>query len=222
MSSWPESEFVLPLFPLPNLVFFPETRLPLHVFEPRYRQLVTDVVSADKRFGIILLRPGWEADYFGTPATHLTGTVGEIEHVASLDDGKYNILVRGQVRFRIVGEVHKEPYRTARVVAQPQAERSTNDAYAQRIWLAELARQYLKHLPEQDGVPEIETVGLEALTNALIMSLNLDSEEKQRLLEINDLISRAETIGNDLETRIECLRFLAPFRKGGGTDPSRN
>ena len=221
MSALPQGEFVLPLFPLPNLVFFPETRLPLHIFEPRYRQLVSDAVSADKRFGIVLLRPGWEADYFGTPATHLTGTVGEIEQVVSLDDGKYNILVRGQVRFRIVGEVHKEPYRTARVVAQPQAERSTTDAYAQRTWLAELAKQYLKHLPEQDGVPEIETVSLEALTNALIMSLNLDGEEKQRLLEIDDLIARAQTVGDDLQMRIESLRFLAPYRKGGA-DPGRN
>ena len=221
MPPWPEGEFLLPLFPLPNLVFFPETRLPLHVFEPRYRQLVSDVVSADKRFGIVLLRPGWEADYFGAPAVHLTGTLGEIEHVAPLDDGKYNILVRGQVRFRIVDEVLREPYRTARVVAQPQEERSVTDAYAQRTWLAELARQYLQHLPEQDGVPEIDTVGLEALTNALIMSLNLDVEEKQRLLENNDLIARAETIGNDLQNRIESLRFLAPYRKGGG-DPSRN
>jgi Lon protease-like protein len=219
--SWPEGEFLLPLFPLPNLVFFPETRLPLHVFEPRYRQLVSDVVSADKRFGIVLLRPGWEADYFGAPAIHGTGTLGEIEHVAALDDGKYNIMVRGQVRFHIVGEVIEKPYRTARVVAQPQAERSADDAYAQRTWLAELARQYLKHLPEQDGVPEIETVGLEALTNALIMSLNLDVEEKQRLLENDDLIARAETIGNDLESRIDSLRFLAPYRKGGA-DPSRN
>ena len=221
MPPWPEGEFLLPLFPLPNLVFFPETRLPLHVFEPRYRQLVSDVVSADKRFGIVLLRPGWEADYYGAPAIHLTGTLGEIEHVAPLEDGKYNILVRGQVRFRIVDEVLRQPYRTARVVAQPQEERSVTDAYAQRTWLAELARQYLQHLPEQDGVPEIETVGLEALTNALIMSLNLDVEEKQRLLENDDLIARAETIGNDLQNRIESLRFLAPFRKGGG-DPSRN
>ena len=221
MSALPQGEFVLPLFPLPNLVFFPETRLPLHIFEPRYRQLVSDAVSADKRFGIVLLRPGWEADYFGTPATHLTGTVGEIEQVVSLDDGKYNILVRGQVRFRIVDEVLREPYRTARVVAQPQEERSVTDAYAQRTWLAELARQYLQHLPEQDGVPEIETVGLEALTNALIMSLNLDVEEKQRLLENDDLIARAETIGNDLQNRIDGLRFLAPYRRGGG-DPSRN
>src|SRR5436309_5373234 len=124
MSGWPDGEFLLPLFPLPNLVFFPETRLPLHVFEPRYRQLVTDAVSADKRFGIVLLRPGWEANYFGTPAVHHTGTLGEIEHVVSLEEGKYNILVRGQVRFRIVAEVMGQPYLTARVVAQPQEERS--------------------------------------------------------------------------------------------------
>src|SRR3954452_19657214 len=116
MSTVPEGEFLLPLFPLPNLVFFPETRLPLHIFEPRYRRLVQDVVSADKRFGIVLLRPGWEPDYLGTPAVHHTGTMGEIEHVEALDDGKYNILVRGQIRFRIVGEVIEEPYRTARVV----------------------------------------------------------------------------------------------------------
>lgn len=219
--SIPAGEFLLPLFPLPNLVFFPETRLPLHVFEPRYRQLVTDVVASDKRFGIVLLRPGWEADYFGNPALHATGTVGEIEQAVPLEDGRFNILVRGQVRFRIVGEVPGDPYRTARVVAQPQQQREVADAYAQRMWLAELAKQYLHYLPDQTGVPEIETVGLEALTNALIMSLNLDVEEKQRLLENDDLIARAETIGTDLQTRIESLRFLEPYRKGGG-DPSRN
>jgi Lon protease-like protein len=67
MTALPEGEFLLPLFPLPNLVFFPETRLPLHVFEPRYRQLVSDALAREKRFGIVLLRPGWETDYFGTP-----------------------------------------------------------------------------------------------------------------------------------------------------------
>ncbi len=221
MPEYPEGEFLLPLFPLPNMVFFPETRLPLHVFEPRYRQLVTDVVSSDKRFGIVLLRPGWENDYFGAPAIYATGTLGEIEQAVPLEDGRFNILVRGQVRIRIVDEVLREPYRTARVVAQPQQERDVSDAYAQRTWLAELAKQYLHYLPDQGGVPEIETVGLEALTNALIMSLNLDIEEKQRLLENDDLIARAETIGNDLQTRIESLRFLAPYRNAGG-DPSKN
>ncbi|HEX9492867.1 MAG TPA: LON peptidase substrate-binding domain-containing protein, partial [Thermoanaerobaculia bacterium] len=101
MTSWPEGEFLLPLFPLPNLVFFPRTRLPLHVFEPRYRRMVADAVAADQRFGIVLLRPGWESDYFGAPPIFSCGTVGQIEQAVPLDDGRYNILVRGEVRFRV-------------------------------------------------------------------------------------------------------------------------
>ena len=220
MTVYPEGEFDLPIFPLPNLVFFPNTRLPLHVFEPRYRQMITDAMEADKRFGIVLLRPGWEADYFGTPAVHECGTLGTIEQAVPLDDGRFNILVRGDVRFRIVSEIGAAPYRKARVVAQPEVGRRLEDAYAQREWLAELARQYLKYLPDQMAVPEIETVGLDALTNALIMSLNLEVEEKQKLLEIDDLITRAEKIGTELQNRVESLRFLSPFRRG--SDPSKN
>ena len=220
MEALPQGEFLLPLFPLPNLVFFPKTRLPLHVFEPRYRQMVTDALQREKRFGIVLLRPGWETDYFGAPAIHECGTLGTIEQAVSLDDGRFNLLVHGDVRFRVLSEVTREPYRTARVVASPETSRTPEDAYAQREWLAELARTYLKFLPDQMAVPEIETVGLDSLTNALIMSLNLEVEEKQRLLEIDDVVTRAERVGNDLESRVESLRFLAPYRRG--TDPSHN
>ena len=220
MATYPEGEFVLPIFPLPNLVFFPNTRLPLHVFEPRYRQMITDAMETDKRFGIVLLRPGWETDYFGAPAVHGCGTLGTIEQAVPLDDGRFNILVRGDVRFRIVGEVEKTPYRTARVIVQPEVNRRAEDAYAQREWLADLAQQYLKYLPDQMAVPEIETVGLDALTNALIMSLNLEVEEKQKLLEVDDLIGRAEKIGAELQSRVESLRFLSPFRRG--SDPTKN
>jgi Lon protease-like protein len=220
MTSWPEDEFLLPLFPLPNLVFFPRTRLPLHIFEPRYRQMVADAVAGEKRFGIVLLRPGWENDYFGAPPIYGCGTLSQIEQAVSLDDGRYNILVRGEIRFRIVGEESRDPYRLARVIVQPEQERDMNSAYAQRVWLAELSRQYLENLPDQMAVPEIDTVGLESLTNALIMSLNLDVEEKQRLLEIDDLVNRAEEVGRELENRIESLRFLKPYRVNG--DPSKN
>jgi Lon protease-like protein len=220
MSAIPEGEFLLPLFPLPNLVFFPQTRLPLHVFEPRYRQMVKDVLEGDSRFGIVLLRPGWEADYFGTPPLFTCGTLGTIEQAVPLDDGRYNIVVRGDVRFRILGEVSRVPYRTARVVAEPEVEHEAQKAYAQREWLADLSRQYLQYLPDQTAVPEIETVNLDALTNALIMSLNLDVEEKQKLLELNDVVARAEEIGTELANRIESLRFLAPYRRTG--DPSHN
>ena len=215
-----EQEFVLPLFPLPNLVFFPGTRLPLHVFEPRYRQMVSDALESDNRFGIVLLRPGWETDYYGAPAIHDCGTMGTIEQAVPLEDGRFNVLVRGDVRFRVVEEIGSAPYRTARVVASPEVQREAAEAWPQREWLADLARQYIKYLPEQSAVPEIEMVGLDALTNALIMSINVDVEEKQKLLEIDDLIARAEKIGAELQTRIESLRFLAPHRRD--SDPSKN
>jgi hypothetical protein len=215
-----ESEFLLPLFPLPNLVFFPQTRLPLHVFEPRYRQLVADVIARDQRFGIVLLQPGWESDYFGSPPVYACGTMGRIEQTVPLDDGRYNILVSGETRFHIVSEVSREPYRTARVITRPQRDDDPAAAYAQRTWLSDLSQQYLHYLPEQGGVPEIQSVGLEALTNALIMSLSLDIAEKQRLLEIDDVTARAEDVGTELQHRIESLQFLAPFRQDG--DPNRN
>lgn len=220
MSALPEGDFLLPLFPLPNIVFFPHTRLPLHVFEPRYRQMVQDVLESDQRFGIVLLRPGWEAEYFGAPAVFQCGTLGTIEQAVALEDGRYNIVVRGDARFRILDEVSRVPYRTARVIMQPEVEREVTASYAQREWLADLSRQYLRYLPDQSAVPEIETVNLDALTNALIMSLNLDIEEKQRLLEMNDVVVRAEEIGNELASRIESLRFLAPYRRT--TDPTQN
>ncbi|HEV7425204.1 MAG TPA: LON peptidase substrate-binding domain-containing protein [Thermoanaerobaculia bacterium] len=220
MPSLAEGEFLLPLFPLPNLVFFPQTRLPLHVFESRYRQLIADVIASDQQFGIVLLRPGYERDYFGAPPVYACGTVAKVEQTVTLDDGRYNILVHGETRFRIVDEVSREPYRVARVVTQPQIEGDLTAAYAQRTWLTELSQQYLRYLPEQGAVPEIVSVGLEALTNALIMSLTLDVTEKQRLLETDDLVARADEVGDELQGRIENLQFLAPFRQGG--DPSRN
>lgn len=220
MTPLPEGEFLLPLFPLPNLVFFPHTRLPLHVFEPRYRQMISDCLAGEERFGVVLLRPGWEAEYFGAPAVHTYGTLGTIEQAVPLEDGRFNVIVRGEVRFRIVEEVSQTPYRTARVIAAPEAARDREQAYAQREWLAELSRQYLRYLPDQTSVPEIDTVNLDALTNALIMSLNLDVERKQTLLEVSDVTSRAEQIGNELAARIESLRFLSPFRRPA--DPSHN
>jgi Lon protease-like protein len=220
MTPLPEGEFLLPLFPLPSVVFFPNTRLPLHVFEPRYRDLVRDVLESDQRLGIILLQPGWENDYYGAPAIHTFGTIGTIEQAVPIEQERYNIVVRGDGRFRILEEVPSAPYRTARVVVEPDVVHKPDEAYAQRQWLADVSRQYLRYLPEQIPVPEIDTVSLDSLTNALIMSLNLEVEEKQKLLEESDLLKRAEAVGDELTNRIESLDFLAPFRRSG--DPSNN
>lgn len=216
----PGSELLLPLFPLPNVVFFPSTRMPLHVFEPRYRKMIGDVLGGGEQFGIVLLRPGWETNYYGAPSVHQVGTLGTIEQAVTLDDGRYNILVRGDARFRIVEEICESPYRVARVIVDLETDCEPDEAVVQRKWLVDLSQRYLEFLPDQGQIPELETGSLEAITNALVMSLNLDTEEKQELLEIDKLATRIVRVASELESRIASLKFLAPFRRSG--DPSAN
>jgi Lon protease-like protein len=106
----------VPVFPLPEVVFFPETLLPLHVFEPRYRQMVADCLAGDGRLVVAMLRPGWEKDYQGRPPVFPVAGLGEIIHVETLSDGRYNLLLDGRMRVRIEAEVPAErAYRVARV-----------------------------------------------------------------------------------------------------------
>jgi Lon protease-like protein len=109
-------ELRIPIFPLPEVVFFPETVLPLHVFEPRYRQMVADCLAGDRWLGVVMLRAGWEKDYQGRPPVHGVAGAGEIIQAEMLADGRYNILLDGRARVRILAE---EPldgrlYRVAR------------------------------------------------------------------------------------------------------------
>ena len=98
---------LLPLFPLPNVVLFPNVFLPLHIFEPRYREMVADAITGDRMIGMVLLRPGWEQDYDGRPPVYPIGCSGLITHVEQLADGRYNIVLRGFERFRILAEDHE-------------------------------------------------------------------------------------------------------------------
>ena len=95
---------LLPLFPLPNVVLFPNVFLPLHVFEPRYRNLVSDALDSDRLIGMVLLREGWDDQYEGCPPVYSIGCSGVITHVEPLNDGCYDIVLRGVERFRIVDE----------------------------------------------------------------------------------------------------------------------
>src|SRR3954469_6298161 len=98
---------LLPLFPLPTVVLFPNIFLALHIFEPRYREMVADALDTDRMIGMALLKPGWERDYEGRPAVYGTGCSGVVTHVEQLADGHYNIVLRGLERFRIIGEDHE-------------------------------------------------------------------------------------------------------------------
>src|SRR5271166_6273395 len=89
------------LFPLPNLVLFPQAVQPLHIFEPRYRQMTADALNADRLVALVLLAPGWEADYAGRPALHQVACLGRIVADHRLEDGRFNILLRGLSRIRL-------------------------------------------------------------------------------------------------------------------------
>src|SRR5215467_7574945 len=104
------------LFPLPNLVLFPHVMQPLHIFEPRYRQMTADALAGDRLIALALLRPGWESDYDGKPAIYPVACLGRVVAEQRLDDGRYNILLRGLSRVRLVEELSQgKLYRTARV-----------------------------------------------------------------------------------------------------------
>jgi Lon protease-like protein len=105
----------IPVFPLPNLVFFPNTLLPLHIFEPRYKEMVQDAIGGDKLIGVAQLRPGWEQDYYGTPPVYKTIGVGKILRTERLADGRFDIILEGLFRGHIVRESMRGEYRVAEV-----------------------------------------------------------------------------------------------------------
>src|SRR5215831_20679109 len=108
---------LLPIFPLPNVVLFPNVFLPLHIFEPRYREMVADALATDRLIGMVLLRPGWERSYEGRPAIYPIGCSGVVTHADRLSDGRFNIVLRGVERFRVIEEDSSRSYRRAIVEA---------------------------------------------------------------------------------------------------------
>jgi uncharacterized protein len=108
------------LFPLPNLVLFPQVVQSLHVFEPRYRQMTADALSGDALISLVLLKQGWEDTYDEAPEIEAVGCLGRITHHEKLPDGRYNLRVRGVCRVRLVEELRTDKlYRTARAELVP-------------------------------------------------------------------------------------------------------
>src|SRR5438094_2455530 len=90
------------LFPLPNLVLFPHVIQPLHIFEPRYRQMTADALDGDGLIALAILQPDWEKDYEGKPAIYPVACLGKIVADQRLEDGRYNLLLRGLRRARVL------------------------------------------------------------------------------------------------------------------------
>ena len=188
------------LFPLPNVVLFPSVFLPLHIFEPRYRQMVADALDGDRLIGMVLLRSGEAGRGSPNPPVFPVGCAGRITHVAALPDGRYNIVLRGVERFRIEDEDRSRAYRIAAIDALPES--PVDDGCEERLragrrrleaMLGRLKAGAESRIPP--GMTDAE------LINVLSQCLEFEPIERQALLEKDDPCARCATLIDLLEMR---------------------
>jgi Lon protease-like protein len=175
------------LFPLPNVVLFPAQSLSLHVFEPRYRRLVSDVIEHHSLLAIPRLKPGFDAEYYGAPPVFQTCGVGQVSEYTRLPDGRFNIVVQGLSRVRLLEELRSEPYRVARAEAAEDVDPPGRVvAESLRTELLKLLRRAAPHLlgPAKDLESRVRAAS-DAAESADIVAGTLveDPDERQALLE---------------------------------------
>lgn len=193
----------IPLFPLPNVVFFPKTYLPLHIFEPRYREMVSDVAAGGQCVGMVLLKEGWEQDYYGNPPIFDIGCVGRLVSVQGLPDGRSNILLQGLHRFEIIEQDYERSYRRGRIALTPRDGAGIMDPRT-RAELVRLVGDYLGTTGD-GGVRQDwfrPDIGDEVLVNNLATSLDVTPLEKQFLLEAADVPQRARRLSDLIQFKV--------------------
>ena len=204
---------VIPLFPLATVVFFPNTLLPLHVFEPRYRQMVKDIIDGERIIGMVLLKPGWEKSYEGNPEIYSVVGMGRIVNSEPLDDGRFNIVLYGLKRVKIIDIVKDIPYRLARVEILEDVHGTNENIYRERIvdlilrWNGIIGKEHESHLINIDT-----RLPLENLIDAIASTSVSNVFEKQELLEEINVQKRAENILTHLEAKVEVISIVAKRR----------
>lgn len=203
---------VIPIFPLPNVVLFPNVLLPLHIFEPRYRQMLADALAGDRLIGMVLLQRRTAADDDEHPAIYPVGCAGVVTHVEPLPDGRSDIVLRGLIKFRVTAEDGAKAYRMAHVEAlhEPVSPSDRERLFALRRRLEELVlatvppsrreRQFPPEIPDED------------LINALSQYLELEPLERQALLEASGAVSRARRLLELLEMKLIAVRARGDSR----------
>jgi Lon protease-like protein len=196
----------IPIFPLPNAVLFPNVCLPLHIFESRYRAMVKDALASDRIIGMVLLQPGFEANYEGRPRVYPVGCAGVITHSEPLPDGRFNIVLRGLEKFRLVGEDIGRPYRLAHIEALPDAATDSDCAAIKRHRqrLEALLAAMAEHRRAETRLPS--TVPDQDLVNALAQYAAFEPIERQALLECDGVLSRCLALIELLEMKTMAFR----------------
>lgn len=198
---------IVPVFPLPNVVLFPGMFLPLHIFEPRYRKMTADALAGERLIAMALLKPGWENDYEGAPPVHPILGVGKVLEDTKLDDGRYNLVLLGLSRVRLIEEVGSGPYRRARVEILRDREAQGKDAERKRRTLVELYAAVLRDLQGAVAAPP-EDVPLGMLCDLVASLVPLPPSTRQGLLEELDVAARCDQLMRLLEGK-----GAAPRRK---------
>lgn len=192
------------LFPLPNLVLFPQVVQGLHIFEPRYRQMTADALDTDKMIALVLLKKGWEQDYDGKPAIESVACLSRITQHERLPDGRYNLRVRGLVRLRLIQEI--PPCKLYRI-AQTETLSDKLDAEIARLvqLRKKLGEVVSRRFNEQSSIQKYlrelfaSETPLGHLCDILAYALPLEIELKQHLLDETNVVARAEMLIHSLE-----------------------
>ena len=209
----PEKHIVVPLFPLPTTVFYPNTSLPLHIFEPRYRSMVADALNGKGVIGMILLKPGWESDYQGTPEIMEIGCLGTIKRHSELPEGKYNILLSGLYRFRILNEIKGKIYRQAQVefLKEINDKDLTSEPSPIKEQLIRIMRLYLKNLPEGTKIEQALDMkncrNLAEFVDKLTHHFDLPVNKMQEFLEQQDVQKRANSLYSLIEFKNQLIQI---------------
>jgi Lon protease-like protein len=173
---------VVPLFPLPNVVLFPKAVLPLHIFEERYKRMTADVLGSHRQVAMALLKAGWEKNYYGHPAIEPVVCVGSILSHERLPDGRYNFLLQGHTRARVVREVGDESYRQAVLEPLVETEGSDDDLAEQRRRLVELFdRDAYAALPGGSQVRQLLAASVATDVIADLLAFNVLSDDEVEL-----------------------------------------
>jgi Lon protease-like protein len=192
----------LPMFPLRNVVLLPNTFLPLHIFEPRYRKLTRDVLEGDKLLAMAF-QLGQDHEYDGLPEVAPIAGVGEIVLAQALPDGRYNLVLRGRARVRIERELPAdEPYRMIQAREIPDdPPRSMIDLLDAEVSLRALTVGLAEALPEGGDLLK-QVVAAQStpasLVDVVASTLIADPVARQRLLETTDVGRRINLVSSEI------------------------
>ncbi len=205
---------IVPVFPLPGVVLFPDAILPLHIFEPRYRAMVRDAIDGNQLIAMALLKDGSETDVAGKSEVYPVGCVGRIEKVQALPDGRFNIALAGLCRVRFEEFILDQPYRQARIAPIPEAPsdesyRASTEREEDELRLlaafGSLHRALQGLGPGESGMPLAVNPGVpfEILVNSLCLHAEVGAADKQRLLEMPGARERCRALTMLLDRRLQ-------------------